>query len=75
MDCLLNHSQHLYILVCPFFRLSCCLLLGLGRFVDVSRAHTLFSSLWPSSAISSVSLDTSGVRVRPPAAHSSLTLG
>ena len=63
------------LIACPFFRVSSCLLVWLGRLVDLSRAHTLFSSLCPSSPISSVSLDTSGERVGPPAAQSSLTFG
>lgn len=43
--------------------------------MEVSKAHTLFSSLCPSSPISSVSLDTSCESVGPPAAHSNLGLG
>lgn len=57
-----------------FFFFS-CLLVWFGGLVEVSKAHTLFNSLWPSSPISSVSLDTSCESVAPPAAHSNLGLG
>lgn len=67
------YNRHLLI-AWPFLRLSG--LSGvLGRFADFSRAQTLFSSLCPSSPISSVSLDTNGEKVGPPADQSNWALG
>lgn len=43
--------------------------------MDLSRAHTLFSSLCPSSPISSASLDTSVENAGPPAAQNNFALG
>jgi len=69
-----DRCEHVLI-ACPFFRLCSGLLVGLGTLVDLSRAHTLLSSLCPSSPISSVSLETNDERVGPPAAQSNLTFG